>query len=106
MILRLNIALAVALVLSSFWLIDSSYQSRRLFVALEKSKAHASELQIEFERLEVEKRAQATPLRVEKLARSKLKMFDSSPARTHYMALSETGQVISSSPARVVEAVQ
>jgi cell division protein FtsL len=63
----------------------------------------ASELQIEFERLQVDKRAQATPLRVEKLARDKLKMFDNSPARTHYVALSESGQVLSSSPAKVQE---
>ena len=51
----------------------------------------------------VDKRAQATPLRVEKLARSQLKMFDNSPARTHYVALSESGKVLSSSPAKVQE---
>lgn len=101
MTLRLNIALAAALLLSSFWLIDSSHESRRLFVALEKARAQSSELQIEFDRLQVDKRAQATPLRVEKLARAKLKMFDSSPARTHYVALSEAGQVVASSPAKV-----
>lgn len=101
--LRLNIVLAVALLLSSFWLIGSSHESRRLFVALEKARAQASELQIDFERLEVDKRAQATPLRVEKLARSQLKMFDNSPARTHYVALSESGKVLSSSPAKVQE---
>ena len=101
--LRLNIVLAVALLLSSFWLIGSSHESRRLFVALEKARAQASELQIDIERLEVDKRAQATPLRVEKLARSQLKMFDNSPARTHYVALSESGKVLSSSPAKVQE---
>ena len=100
---RLNIALVVALLLSSFWLIGSSHESRRLFVALEKAPAQASELQIEFERLQVDKRAQATPLRVEKLARDKLKMFGNSPARTHYVALSESGKVLSSSPAKVQE---
>ena len=100
---RLNIALVVALLLSSYWLIGSSHESRRLFVALDKARAQASELQIEFERLQVDKRAQATPLRVEKLARDKLKMSDNSPARTHYVALSESGQVLSSSPAKVQE---
>ena len=64
----LNIALVVALLLSSFWLIGSSHESRRLFVALDRARAQASELQIEFERLQVDKRAQATPLRIEKLA--------------------------------------
>ena len=100
---RLNIALAVALLLSCVWLIGSSHESRSLFVALEKARAQASELQIEFERLQVDKRAQATPLRVEKLARDKLKMFDNSPARTHYVVLSDSGQVRSSSSAKVQE---
>lgn len=101
---RLNLVLLLALLLSAFWLIDSSHQSRRLFIALDKARAEASELQIEFERLQVDKRAQATPLRIEKLARDKLKMFDHSPARTHYVAMSESGQVMSSSPAKSQEA--
>ncbi len=100
---RLNMVLLLALLLSSFWLIDSSHQSRRFFIALDKARAEASELQIEFERLQVDKRAQATPLRVERLARDKLKMFDNSPARTHYVALSDSGEVLSSSPAKVQE---
>ena len=100
---RVNLALLLALLLSCFWLVDSSHESRRLFIALDRARAEASELQIEFERLQVDKRAQATPLRVEKLSREKLKMFDHSPARTHYVVLSESGKVVTSSPARVQE---
>lgn len=106
MMLRLNLVLVVALLLSCFWLVSSSHESRRLFVALDKARAQASELQIDYERLQVDKRAQATPLRVEKLARAKLKMLDHSPAVTHYVALSPAGQVLSSSPARVSEVVR
>lgn len=88
MITRFNILLAAALFFSCLWLVRSSYESRRLFVELEKAQTHAHELQIEYERLEVDKRAQATPLRVEKLAREKLRMFNNTPGVTHYVSTS------------------
>lgn len=91
--LRLNIVLAIALLLSCFWLIRTSYESRHLFVELEKAQTQSHELQIDFERLQVDKRAQATPLRVEKLAREKLHMFNNSPAVTHYVSTSASGVV-------------
>lgn len=83
--LRLNILLAIVMLLSCFWLIRSSYESRHLFVELEKAQSQSHELQIDYERLQLDKRAQATPLRVERLAREKLHMFNNSPAVTHYV---------------------
>jgi cell division protein FtsL len=88
MILRLNILLAMVMLLSCFWLIRTSYESRHLFVELEKAQSQAHELAIDFERLQLDKQAQATPLRVEKLAREKLRMFNNSPAVTHYVSMS------------------
>ncbi len=85
MIARLNILLAIVLVLSCVWLIRTSHESRHLFVELDKAQTQSHELQLEFERLQVDKRAQATPLRVEKLARDKLRMFSNSPTFTHYV---------------------
>src|SRR5690606_41044223 len=85
-IFRLNIVLAVLLLLSSLWLVRASYESRRLFVELEKAQSRSHELQIDYERLEIDKRAQATPLRVEKLAREKLRMFNNTPGVTHYVS--------------------
>ena len=82
---RLNAVLAIALLLSCFWLIRSSNEARHLFVDLEKAQSQSHELQIDYDRLQLDKRAQATPLRVEKLAREKLKMFNNSPAVTHYV---------------------
>ncbi|MFN4264588.1 MAG: cell division protein FtsL [Aquabacterium sp.] len=82
---RLNLILALALLLSCLWLIRSSNEARQLFVELEKAQAHERELELEYERLQLEKRAQATPLRVEKLAREKLKMFGNTPGVTHYV---------------------
>ena len=88
MMLRINILLTAVLLVSCVWLIRSSHESRRLVYELEKSQSAARELQIKFERLELDKRAQATPLRVEKLAREKLRMFGNTPAVTHYVAAS------------------
>ncbi|MFZ4552745.1 MAG: cell division protein FtsL [Aquabacterium sp.] len=82
---RLNLILAAVVLLSCFWLIRSSYEARSLFVELDKAQSHAHELQIDYERLQVEKRAQATSLRVEKLAREKLRMFSHNPSVTHYV---------------------
>jgi len=90
---RLNLILAFVLLLSCFWLIRTSYESRHLFVELEKAQSQSHELQIDYERLQVDKRAQATPLRVEKLAREKLHMFNNSPSYTHYVSTSASGVV-------------
>jgi cell division protein FtsL len=83
--LRLNLLLAMAVLASCFWLVRTSYEARHLFVELDKAQAQAHELQLDYERLQVDKRAQATPLRVEKLAREKLRMFGNTPAVTHYV---------------------
>ncbi|RZK99527.1 MAG: cell division protein FtsL [Rubrivivax sp.] len=86
---RLNLLLVAVLLFSCVWLIRSSYESRRLFVELERAQSREHELQSERERLQLDKRAQATPLRVEKLAREKLRMFSATPAVTHYVTETE-----------------
>ncbi len=93
MIVRLNLLLAVALVLSSIWLIRTSHEARHLFVALDKAQTQSHELQLDFERLQVDKRAQATPFRVEKLARDKLHMNSASLLVTRHVSLAEGADV-------------
>ncbi|RZI86436.1 MAG: cell division protein FtsL [Rubrivivax sp.] len=88
---RLNFVLAACLLASCFWLIRSSHEARHLFVELEKAQNLDHELQSERERLQLDKRAQATPLRVEKLAREKLRMFNATPAVTHYVTEAASG---------------
>ena len=82
---RLNVVLLVALVLSALALVHSQYESRRLFMALEAARKDTSRLEIERDRLLVERRAQATPLRVEQLARQQLHMRMVSPGITQYV---------------------
>ncbi len=83
---RLNILLLLALLGSSMAVVKTSYESRRLFAELDRARAEARELDVEFERLDAERRAQATHLRVEKLAREQLQMRGATPAVTTYVA--------------------
>jgi cell division protein FtsL len=82
---RLNLVLLLALVLSAMYLVQVQYDSRRLYTEIEKAQGEARRLDVERERLQVEKRAQATPLRVERLAKEQLKMRPASPAITQYV---------------------
>lgn len=83
--MRLNLVMLLAVVVSALYLVRMQYESRHLFVELDRATAEARKLVTENERLQVEKRAQATPLRVEKLARDQLKMRTATPAITQYV---------------------
>ncbi|MES2363004.1 MAG: cell division protein FtsL [Pseudomonadota bacterium] len=82
---RLNLVLLAAVLASALYLVRTQYESRRLYVELEKAAAQARKLESDNERLQVEKRAQATPLRVEKLAKENLQMRTATPAITQYV---------------------
>jgi cell division protein FtsL len=82
---RINLLLLVALVISSVYLVKVSYESRRLFAALDKAQSEARQLDIEHERLKAEKQSQATPLHVERVARDRLAMRNATPAVTQYV---------------------
>lgn len=82
---RLSIVLLLAVLASALYLVHVQYESRQLFTEMERATAESHRLDLERDRLEVEKRAQATPLRVEKLARDKLSMRNTTPAITVYV---------------------
>ena len=82
---RLNFLLAIVLIVSGLYLVKISYESRRLFAEIEN--AHGAERQLESDRrrLEAERQGQATHLRVEATARTKLNMRAATPANTQYV---------------------
>ena len=92
--IRLNLMLLMGVLASAIYLVSVQYESRRLFSALDKVNSDARRLDADNERLQVEKQAQATPLRVEKLAKDQLQMRTATPAITHY--LSQAGTPLSS----------
>ena len=65
---RLNLVLLLAVMASALYLVRLQYESRSLVTGLDRAVTEARKLEVEHERLQAERRAQATPLRVEKLA--------------------------------------
>ena len=60
MMIRLNLLLLVALMASALYLVRVQYDSRRLYAEIERAQNEFRKLEVEHERLQVEKRAQAT----------------------------------------------
>ncbi|MBW8721828.1 MAG: cell division protein FtsL [Polaromonas sp.] len=96
---RLNFVLLLAVLASALYLVRTQYESRRLYVELEKATADARKIETDSERLQVEKRAQATPLKVEKLAKEKLQMRTVTPAITQYVTYKDEPVAAASVPA-------
>ncbi|MCF8160803.1 MAG: cell division protein FtsL [Polaromonas sp.] len=84
--MRLNLVLLLGVLLSALYLVNVQYESRRVYSELDRAQSQALKLAAENERLQVEKRAQATSARVESLAKSKLQMRAATPAVTSYVS--------------------
>ncbi len=98
---RLNIVLLLAVLASALYLVNVQYDSRRLFTELERANAEGRRLNTERDRLQLDRREQATPERVEKLARERLEMRPATPAITHYVAYTDmSGAPAAAAPAR------
>lgn len=98
---RLNLVLLLAVLASALYLVRTQYESRRLFVELEKARQESQRLSVEYEGLEVQQRAQATPLRVERIAKERLQMRTPTPAITQYVTY--RGEAPASAPADAVK---
>jgi cell division protein FtsL len=82
---KLNLLLLVALLVSGLMLVKSAYEARRVFADLDQARQQHNQLDAEFKRLDAERQAQGTHLRVEKVAREKLAMRSATPAVTAYV---------------------
>jgi len=82
---RLNVLLLLAIMASAIFLVRTQYDSRRLFTEFDRARSEEHKLELERERLDLERRAQATPLRVEKIAREQLNMRTITPAISQYV---------------------
>ncbi len=88
---RLHLLLLVVLLGSCLYLVKVSYESRRLFAQLDSARNEQRQLDIEFKRLDTERQAQATHLRVDKVARERLKMATAVPGATHFVDEAASG---------------
>ena len=82
---KTNLLLLLALLASCLVLVRTSYESRQVFAALDKARGEQRQLDAEFKRLDSERQAQATNLRVDRVARDKLGMRTATPGVTQYV---------------------
>ena len=79
--IKINLALAVILVICSLALVTSQHKSRKLFVELQKQQDQARQLEVEYGQLQLEQSTWANHARIEKIAREKLQMKTPPPAQ-------------------------
>ena len=72
-------SLAVAVVVSSVWVIKAKHQSRQLFVELEELNRERDRLQIDWGRLQLEQSTWGTHPRIESLASQRLNLASPRP---------------------------
>jgi cell division protein FtsL len=87
---RINFLLLVSVLATMLYIVKIQYESRQLFVAIEKATVEVRRLELEHASLQVESRAQTTPLIIEKLAKEKLKMRTATPAVTQYTSITNS----------------
>jgi cell division protein FtsL len=84
---RLNIVLLIVLMGSAAYLVQASYEARRLYIAIDREEAAATELALENERLQIDRREQAAPGRTERIAVERLGMRHPAQAATRLVRL-------------------
>jgi cell division protein FtsL len=82
---RLHAILTIALVLCALSLVNAQYQSRRLFIELERAQAAARQLDIEWAQLQLDQSTLGKNARIEAVARRDLNMVALTSARTQYL---------------------
>lgn len=83
---RINFLLLLAVLVSGLYMVRNAYEARRLFTELDRAQTEARRLDADYQRLQAERHAQATNLRVEQVARERLRMRAITPAITHAVA--------------------
>jgi cell division protein FtsL len=84
---RLAPVLTAALVLCALSLVNAQYQSRRLFIELERAQAAAKQLDIEWAQLQLDQSTLGKHARIEANARRDLTMVAVTPPRTQYLTV-------------------
>jgi cell division protein FtsL len=80
---RLNVVLALMLVVCALAVIQSQHRSRTYFVELERLKKEARVLDEQWGQLQLEQGTWANPARVDTLARTRLGLVSPLPERIH-----------------------
>jgi cell division protein FtsL len=84
---RLNFVLLAALVLCALSLVNAQYQSRRMFIELERAQALARQLDVEWSQLQLDQSTLGLHSRIDALARRDLNMVAVTRERTKYLTM-------------------
>jgi cell division protein FtsL len=82
---KINIVLAALLVACALSVVNARYQSRHLFIELERLQQQARQLDIDWAQLQLDQSTLGKNERIEQIARSELNMTPLTPARTQYL---------------------
>ncbi|OZI53005.1 cell division protein FtsL [Bordetella genomosp. 4] len=82
---RLSLIVSILLMLSAISLVTSRYQSRQLFIELERGNTLSNTLDTDWRRLQLERAELARNARIDHAARQDLKMIPIVPDRTIYL---------------------
>lgn len=82
---RINILLAIALILCALSLINSQYQARRLFIELESEQSLSKQYELQWTQLKLDQSAYGKHSRIEATATQELNMVPVTPERTQYL---------------------
>ena len=85
MIVRINVVLAVLLVIASLLLVTSQHRARRLNIELERAQGQMRELDVRYAQLQLEITKLAKASLVDSRVRKELKMISLTPERTLYL---------------------
>lgn len=100
---RVCILIGMILMVSALSLVTARYQARQLYDQLDKYKSKSRELEIEWRRLQLDRAAESSNSKVDRLARDELKMTGIVPDRTVYITQPSQSQANSAAPLKRVE---
>lgn len=86
---RISLFLTCMLVLCALSVVNAHYQSRSLFIELERAQAQARQLDIEWSQLQLDQSTLGKHSRIEFNAHRDLRMVPVSPASTQYLMMGE-----------------
>jgi len=81
----LSILLAISVLVTSIYVIETAYQTRQMYSALQDLRAERNRLTIEWGRLMLERGAVSADMRIDAMARDRLSLR--SPARDNVMMM-------------------
>ncbi len=94
---RANLLLLLLAIASALGVVTTQHQARKLFVELQKEKDQAQQMEVEWGQLQLEQSTWAMPVRVEKVAASRLQMQQPKGGQTRSIAI-EPGEGVSAQP--------